>query len=318
MKIGIASAETRGWPKMDWVGKAAENLGHEVVRARTAKELPELLSYCDLAIFGHKSLAGRWPNVKKAIENRTCPIAYWWFDLISLRPGVPIVEQAYFKQWETQLKACDLVLVKERGMIDEYREVGVNAYYMDQGCPSDMPEIGDKPKFWDMLVWGQSGKDYRHRTDDVGTVIKEDYGIAWVGDTFSGAEGFPKMMPHQLYEKAERANCVLSCGRRNDVEGYWSDQFWMALGMGCCVARRSVPGLPDGPFLKYHNGHELRDVLSFVRNNTDQAIQLGKNARQWVMENHTIEHRIEELLRLVPIATGRDFSVSRSPASSFA
>lgn len=314
MKIGIAAAQTPTWPKMDWVEQAARNLGHDVVRVTSSAELPELLSYSDFVILGHKSLSGRWPNIRTAIKNRQCPIVYWWFDLVAIEPGVPIVEQHYFKQWKPLFERSDVVLVKELSLLDEYREAGVNAHYVDQGCPANMPSVdGKRGKDWDLLVWGQGSGHYHHRVHDVQEAVKQGFKVVWAGASVPGTESLPATSAFELPELASRARCVLSCGRRNDVGGYWSDQFWMATGMGACVARRGTPQLPwDAPFMLYHNGYELSDTLRWARNNPAETVQLGRMARQWVMENHTIEHRIQELIPLVHIAMEADNKLSKS------
>lgn len=289
MRIGIAAAETPRWPKMDWVEQAARNLGYEVRRATGWETLPPLLADCDLVIAGQKSLAGRWPNIRKAVENRCCPLVYWWFDLVATQPGVRIENQPLFDIHRRMFVASDVTFVKERGLLDQYRLAGVNAHYLDQGCPADLPEVRPQRRQWDLLVYGQSGGAYRERSRNVRAVAEAGYRVGWAEGTpgFGHVEQLPWMPPGELPRLASRAECVLSCGARNDLDGYWSDSFWLALGMGACVLRRSTPGLPDGPFLIYHTDEELRDAVGWVRKNPAAARDMGSKARQWVLEQHT-------------------------------
>lgn len=299
MRLGIAAADTPKWPKVDWVAEAAQRLGHDVVRAKTAAELPTLFNECNLVILGQKSLAGRWPNVRDAIANRKCPCIYWWFDLLATTPGEYLTEQPLFQTFAKQFKAVDLSLVKEAGILSQYRDAGCKAEWFDQGCPSNMPAIQPVAPEWDMLVWGQSGS-YHERCRSVSAAIDAGFTVAWAGggNIPAGAIPLPWTMPLDLPKLASRARCVLSSGLRNDLQGFWSDGFWLAVGMGATVLRAGTPGLPDGPFVTYHSNSSLCASLSWLKHHPDEAATLGRQARKWVMENHTIEHRVRALLSL--------------------
>lgn len=295
---------------MDWVEQAARNLGHEALRSTSYKDLPELLDTCDFVIFGHKSLAGRWPNIKDALSNRKCPVVYWWFDLVVTDKTLPLSQQPIFKNFENTYLACDVCLVKERGFVEDYRELGINALYLDQGCPSDYQSVEDLDKKWDLLVWGQGGSHYRQRMQDVRAAVDSGFKVAWVGcnQLIGGVENLPWTDAIDLPKIASQARCVLSCGARNDLDGYWSDQFWLATGMGACVLRRTTPGLPDGPYLTYATTGELCEGLHWSQRCTEEAKELGRLSRQWVMEHHTIENRIRDIVELVHTVTTPAFS----------
>jgi hypothetical protein len=302
VKIGIAAKRTPGWPKCDWLEQAARNLGHDVCRSTHWSQLPQLLAECDVVVFGQRQLAGRWPNVSAAMSGRRARVIYWWFDLIATSAGTPIQEQPLFRTYSDLFSAADLVLVKELGLLGEYQAVGVNAEYCDQGCPSWMPSVDpvDSDPKWDLLVWGQSGGAYRQRVRDAQAALAAGFKVAWADRLTPppGCERLPFTEPFRLPELAAQARCVLSCGVRNDVDGYWSDSFWLAVGMGACVARRSTPGLPDGPYLKYHTESDLCDVLRWAQQNPEQAIETGRQAREWVMSEHTTERYLERALIL--------------------
>jgi hypothetical protein len=307
MDIGCAYANTPKWPKMSWVADACERLGHRVRRVHPRHDregLTAALSECDLCIFGHKGIAGRWPDMRLRLAEPHCPIAYWWFDLVATSVGVPLARQPIFQQFQQRFIAFDYAFIKERGLLEEYRDNGVNAFWCDQGCPSDMPqaEIGDE---WDLLVWGQCGPAYRERKRAAHAVADAGFRVGWAGPRPAGGkiEHLPWTHPRDLPELASRARCVLSCGSRNDIDGYVSDRFWMALGMGCCVVRRSSPGLPEGPYQIYHNSEECVSAVRWAKENRKQAKELGRQARTWVMSEHTIEKRVESILDVCTATT---------------
>lgn len=304
VKLGFASADKPQWPKVQWYVEAAQNLGHDVRQSRRWSELPALLSDCDLVILGQKDLAGHWPNVLPALHRRNCPVVYLWFDLLATQPGLPIHEQPIFQTYERTFLAADIVIVKERSLLHEYRAHGVNAHWCDQGCPSDYPAVDHsvEPE-WDLLVWGQAGAHYRERQQAVAAAVSAGFKVAWASPqpVPRGVVGLPWTHPLELPRLASRARCVLSCGRRNDLDGYWSDGFWLAVGMGACVIRRETPGLPDGPYWTYADHGRLIEHLEWAKRHPQTAVELGKAARQWVMDNHTIEHRVGDLLRIAAL-----------------
>lgn len=303
MKLGIAAARTPAWEKIDWLEQAARNLGYDVTRSTDWRTIDPLLRECDVVVFGQRNLACHWNVVRESLSDRRAVLVYWWFDLIATAAGVPIHEQPLFRTYHDLLSAADLVLVKERGLLGEYQAVGVNAAYCDQGCPSWMPAV-DRPvdvePKWDLLVWGQSGGGYRQRVRDVQAVLDAGFTVAWASRLTPppGCERLPFTEPMRLPELASAARCVLSCGVRNDVEGYVSDSFWLALGMGACVARRATPGIPNGPYVAYHTESELCDVIRWVQRNPELAGETGRQAREWVMSEHTTERYLERALTL--------------------
>jgi hypothetical protein len=307
MELGCVYANKPQWPKFAWVADACERLGHRVRRVDSRRDrdgLSAALAECDLCLFGHKGLGGRWPDMRSLLASPHCPIGYWWFDLVATQPGVPLVRQPLFTQFRQRFVAFDYSFVKERGLVEEYRENGVNAHWCDQGCPSDMPpaKVGDK---WDLLVWGQCGPAYRERSRAAHGVAEAGFRVGWACERAPGGkiEHLPWTHPRDLPALASQARCVLSCGSRNDLDGYRSDRFWMALGMGCCVIRRSTPGLPEGPYQIYHTTDECVSAVRWAKENVKQARNMGREAREWVMIEHTIEKRVESILAVCTAGT---------------
>lgn len=317
MRIGIIYPDTPAWPKMKWVHDALVSLpGHDVVRGAGAADFPALSQTCDLLILGHKGLSGRWPNLRDAFPLRKAFVAQWYFDLVAFHKGVPFEKQPYVSNPNhlEMMRACNLVCVKERGLLGEFRKLGINAEYLDQGCAVDVKPIErqEKPE-WDVLLWGQGGPAYPERMRDMRDLADAGFKVAWAiqgGSPPKGVEQLPWFHPDMLPDLAGRASLVLSCDKRHDIDSYWSDRLWMALGMGCAVLRRETPGLPDGPFVKYASRGELisktREILlrsgeqvDYPLNWSPGAIRLGEEARTWCLAQHTLAQRCQDLLKLV-------------------
>ena len=179
-----------------------------------------------------------------------------------------------------------------------------------------MPEIdyGAEIK-WDVLVWSQSGPEYRQRHKDVEQLVKAGYRVAWAGATKGvpqGVEQLPWTHPEKLHEIASHAACVLCVDRRTDIDGYWSDRIWLALGMGCAVVWSRPVGVYDDLNIREPKGHWLGrqpgdlpiadyedDPAWSVHYAIKNRESMGKRARQWVMQSHTIKHRCQQLIEKV-------------------
>lgn len=313
--VGIIYPDQPKWPKMRWVHEALLSLGHRVDRARDASGFPELSQTCDLVLLTQKGFGGRWPDLKAHFPKRKAVVAQWWFDLIAVQPEIPLAMQGYLSPDNhlPLMRGCDFVFVKEASMLPEFHALGVKAYHLDQGCAVDAQEcVRSESPTWDVLLWGQA---YPERTADAVALADAGMTVAWAGCNRAvprGVESLPWCQPNDLPKLAGKSSCILSCDKRNDVPGYWSDRFWMALGMGCCVLRRETPGLPDGPFIVYRDRAELvertKELLAAHGDRSahtpgwsPRVLQFGKEAREWSLQNHTLAHRCRQLLEIVGV-----------------
>lgn len=309
MNVGVVSSTTNLWPKMRWVADAFGRLGHDVRHIHNRDHLIEQDPECDLIVFQHKSVI-RWPNLRDIAVNKKAFWVQWWFDLISTdyvtnsgRSRL-LRDQPLFQQFEPIMAAMDIVFIKERDLLGQFSDMGIRAFYLDQGCPSDItPVTYGKPRAWDVLLWGQSGRDYKRRTNDVCELSQSGLNVSWAIDSGSvPCRRLPWCHPNELHFLASNAKCVLSVDRRRDLDGYWSDRFWLAAGMGCVVLHRQGVGLPTGPYYRYTN---IADAKRYIQNLTPSIMErIGKEMRKWVMSKHTYKHRIETMLKHIEKVAG--------------
>lgn len=321
MQIGFVYTHNPDWPKSLWVHHALERLGHEVHVVRSLDEFNHSDSVCDLILFQHKN-AGLNPNalLLKAKSKRSIWVQ-WWFDLVFLDQGKPLHEQPMFRSHGGLMRCMDIVFVKEAAEILQYRNEGVNAEYLDQGATQELPQRGEGVIRWDFLLWGQGGADYRQRAQDAMFLVDQGYRVAWACNTGvpHGVESLPWTRPQELHSLCSQAHAVLSVDRRNDVEGYVSDRFWMAASMGCLIFKRYSPGFVSGPFVEYRNHEELlSQSIRLLRKPADKfqnahstpsswtlpsAGFSSTEVRQWTLSNHSIEIQCQRLLESVNTAT---------------
>jgi len=291
------------WPKFEWVREALARLGHDTRAVRTAKELREADAWAEVVLFEHKCPCMSPADLLTVAKHHRARWVQWWFDLVATDPGRPLEQQELVRAFAPVMGAMDVVLVKERGLLAEYAALGITAKWGDQACPAAMRpcEHRDTPE-WDVLLWG-CVRGYRQRKGDVRALLDADFRVAWAGHPSGvlpqGVEPLPWCEPLDLPALASRAAVVLGVSARNDIDGYWSDRFWLALGMGACLVHRATPGLPrhsPACYAVYRDEAELISVVAELRSDRITRQWAGDIARRWVMDNHTYEHRVCEVL----------------------
>lgn len=311
MHIGVVYPTVKRWPKMRWVACAFRRLGHTVTEVSSLDQLASLEA--DLVLFAHRGAGLNHADVIALSKKRQCPWVMWWFDLLAIEPGKPLAEQSTLQTYTSQriwepsddlqvMRIMDVVFVKERGLLAQYRNLGVNAEYLDQGCPSWIGQCEHReiPE-WDVLIFGNTSKAWKQRRHDVSDLIAAGFAVAWAGHAAgappSACLPLPWCPPAGLPALASRAAVVLSVSMRSDVEGYTSDRLWLAMGMGACVLARAWDGPPAGlPVRIYSTEAEMVLAVEQLRADRGSRTAQGIANRRWVEDNRTITRQCERLL----------------------
>lgn len=315
---------------MEWVAKAFASLGHDVRQAHDLTGLSECDQDCELVLFEQRCAGLNYADVAELARGRQAVWVQWTFDLMATEPGLPLVDQPNMGHRTTSdnleptdtlkmMRLMDLTFVKERSMLDDYARLGVEARYLDQGCPSWIGgcQHHERPEF-DVCLFGSFRGGAVERRGDVRSLLSEGRSAVWAGH--SGGDAPPGVTPlpftpaEQLPQFTSRAAVTLCVDQRHDLDGYWSDRLWLALGMGACVLRRSSPGLPKagGRFETYRTPSELNLKLVGLLASTEARVEMGSAARAWVLRYHTYRDRCRRLLREVERWKGQ----GRKPAES--
>lgn len=301
MNVTLAYHPRPRWPKWLWIQQALERLGHRVRHIRTFGEMVEADRDSDLVLFEHRVPAEiHQNNICEFAPSKRAVWMQWYFDLNLIQEGVPFREQSPMRVCGKLMQCMDLVFVKEFDLLDEYRDMGIKAVYFDQGCPEDYPQcdIPEKPE-WDVLVFG--ARSYQQRKADVRTLVKAGFKAAWAGDAGTGQvpDGvidIPWCDPWRLPELMSRAAVTLCVDWTHQLTGFHSDRLWLAMGAGACVAKRMSKGETEKPCAGYHSD-ELVECITKLVGFHEMRRAYGVQARRFVMENHTIRHRCEEIVK---------------------
>ena len=240
------------------------------------------------------------PTTKRAIWLQ------WWRDLIATDPTKPLADQDHFRAFAAVMRGMDIVFVKERSLLDEYHQLGINAHWLDQACPAGMPacEHRERPE-WDVLVLGTTS--YAQRRADARALADAGFRVLWAGMAGSdpvpaGVEWHPWVHPLKLPELVSRCGLVLGVDWRSDLPGYTSDRTYLACGMGACyIARCHDADSPAATLVAwtYSRPDALIEIVRAAMCDANERRRRGERSRKIVMENHTYSHRAVEIINLV-------------------
>jgi spore maturation protein CgeB len=95
----------------------------------------------------------------------------------------------------------------------------------------------------------------------------------------------------------------------NDIVGVNNRTFELAASGACQVVdlKDDLPALfkPGEEIVGYRNLGELRRHLDYYLAHPDEARTIGENARRRALAEHTVRHRIEEMLTVMEQRFGR-------------
>ncbi|HVA46471.1 MAG TPA: glycosyltransferase [Pirellulales bacterium] len=293
--------------KPSWVADGFRAAGHSVVPVYDLAGVRSADEECDLVLFDHKASGmNRAALAALTRRPRRAVWAQWWRDLIAMDASKRLPDQDYFRAFAAVMRGMDIVFVKERSLVDEYHQLGINARWLDQACPAEMPacEHRRQPE-WDVLVLGSTG--YVQRRADARALADAGFRVLWTGmagsdPVPSGVQWQPWVHPLKLPELASRCGVVLGVDWRSDLPGYTSDRTYLACGMGACyIARCHDASSPPATLAAwvYSRSDELIAVVRAAMSDVDERRRRGERSRRLVMEQHTYAHRAAEIANLV-------------------
>lgn len=299
MNIAIVAPADVLVDKPAWAADGFAALGHHVRRCRTLAEVRRADAEADLLVFDHKGAGCGHIDLIELAAGRRSRWCQWWRDLV-LFDHAPLAQQPYLRTFGRLMKSMDCVFVKERALLPAYRDLGINALWLDQGCPATMPACChvERPDY-DVLVLGSVG--YAQRRADARALAAAGFRVLWAGLPGAdglppGIDGHPWVHPLALQTLVSRAACVLSVEWRHDVDGFVSDRTWLVCGMGGCLVRRRSAGMPELPAFDYGDETELVGLVRALVAKWEVRRDTGAAARAAVMAGHTFRERAAEVL----------------------
>lgn len=305
MRIGCAyhPREHVGCGKFHFIADAFRALGHDVYHLQTMDDVKRADQACDFILFEQRGPASLCiPDLVELSRDRQSVWMQQYFDLNVFDDAVPLQKQAPIEPFLEIMRAMDVVFVKEKDRLLDYRDIGVNARWLDQGCPSTMRQanLRENPEF-DVILWGSSSRPmWKQRWQDVEHLVRSGFEVAWAtsdGTLPAGVIRLPGCQPMEIPNLVEKASVTLVVDARSDIKGYWSDRIWLAAGAGACIVRRA--GVSGGclPGIGYFTGNSLLSLVADLCENYAERKSRGEESRKFTMARHTYENRCQEVIR---------------------
>ena len=292
-----------GCGKFHFIADAMRSLGHDVYHVQTMDDLVRADQVCDVVLFEQRNPATICDvDLRDYSREKRSVWLQWFFDLNIFDDTLPLEKQAPIEPFMGVMRGMDAVFVKERDRLLDYKDIGINAIWLDQGCPSSMRQakLQKDPQF-DVILWGSTSRPmWRHRWEDVETIVRAGFVVAWAtndGNLPAGVIRLPGCQPLEIPDLVEKAAVTLVVDARNDIQGYWSDRIWLAAGAGACCIRRV--GISGGmlPAYGYFTDNSLLSMLEDLCGNYEQRRAMGEKSRNIVMQKHTYENRCLEVVK---------------------
>jgi spore maturation protein CgeB len=218
------------------------------------------------------------------------------------------------------IEAYDVFFTKERYAMRSLQAVGLrNLHYLPMYCVPSLhhpvsPTAEEAERFGAAVSLVGSRYAYRER------LVRElaDYPLRVWGGGWSHVEdpalrarvaGGPVFGHDKLCVYSASTLSLNPHHPMNDIVGVNTRAFELAAAGGCQVAdfKEDLATLfkPGEEVLVYRDLGELKRTLDFHLAHPDEARAIGANARRRALAEHTLRHRVEEMLQIVRERFGR-------------
>jgi spore maturation protein CgeB len=218
------------------------------------------------------------------------------------------------------IEAYDVFFTKERYAMRSLQQVGVrNLYYLPLYCVPSLhhpvtPTAAERRRYGAGVAFVGSRYDYRER------FVRElaDYPLRLWGGGWAQAAApqVRRLVAGPAVGGREKllvySAATLSLNQHhpmNDIVGVNTRTFELAAAGACQVAdfKEDLGALfkPGEELLTYRDLGELRRLLDHYLAHPEEARAIGDNARRRALAEHTLRHRIEEMLVAVEERCGR-------------
>jgi len=212
------------------------------------------------------------------------------------------------------IEAYDLFFTKERYAMRSLQQVGLrNLHYLPMYCVPSLhypvtPTGEERRRFGAPLSFVGSRYDYRERfvRELAGTPLRV-WGGGW--DRVTDADVRRLVAGGPVFGRDKL--CVYSASTlslnhhhpMNDIVGVNTRTFELAAAGACQLAdfKEDLATLfkPGEELLAYRDLGELRRQVAFYLERPDEAHAIGENARRRALAEHTLRHRVQEILAVV-------------------
>jgi len=291
----------------EYIAKALEGLGHEVIRFQTPswrrrKRIAEHAP--DLLLVNHRrDMPRRWVRAPPS-ENPGSLVVQWIFDYLR----VPAQRES--KWFLPRARTWDLSFLKDRERFPAYRAEGIDCHWLHQGAPPGLPFATERDPAHecDVAFLGNPHNDYRlgmlKRIQDEGFRLNVYTNpIHFKKWRKAGIERvLPALHDAEMGPVCASATFVLGVGCFPDEwEGFWSSRPYLTLASGGLFLTQYVRGMEEH---FEHDRHllwwkDIDECLELIRRYgalADDRERIRREGYAHVHAHHSYEERCREFI----------------------
>lgn len=282
--------------------RALESLGHEVTRISEIdpdfyeKIEESIASKPDAIFFAKLKLPYGRDQLFDQMRKNKIPTICWNFDLyIGL-------DRESFLRTDPIFKA-DYVFTPDGGHEKQFRDRNINHYCVRQGIAKEYCYMGEfQPKHnRDVVFVGCENRQWKQRTEMCNALM--DYPTFY----WHGKINTLDVRGHKLNSLYASAKTVVGDSVYSPY--YWSNRLYETLGRGAFTFFMEIEGLEDEyepykhyiPF-KMGDWKELKKKINHYLDRPDERDNIRKAALEHTLNNHTLEHRVKQILDICEFA----------------
>ncbi len=253
---------------------------------------------------------------------------YWLWEI--KRRGILLVQwyiASVIPDWLPPfVKTADIFFTMSEGLVDEFRGINPNSFWLTQAFEPSFFEIGEITKAdertfsADVTFVGNLGSkmQYIARRESLNRVIREGFKLKWWGPKIPrklstiplilgklGRAYGGKFIWGAEYAKAAKLSKIfLAFDAAPQIRKSMSARMYTAVGCGAFYMCQHVEGIedlltPDKEIVTFRNEDEMIDKIRFYLKNDSLRKQIADAGKMRVLKEHTYKIRTEQMIRVI-------------------
>jgi spore maturation protein CgeB len=229
------------------------------------------------------------------------------------------------------VKASDIFFTMSEGLVEEFRKINPNSFWLTQAFEPSFFEISEITKAnertfsADVTFVGNLGSkmQYIARRESLNRVIREGFKLKWWGPKIPRklstiplifgklcrAYGGRFIWGEEYAKAAKLSKIFLAFDAAPQIRKSMSARMYTAVGCGAFYMCQHVDGIedilmPDKEIVTFRDEDEMVDKIRFYLKNDSLRGQIADAGQMRVLKEHTYKIRTEQMLRIIEDVSG--------------
>ncbi|MFO7974020.1 MAG: glycosyltransferase, partial [Candidatus Hydrogenedentota bacterium] len=203
----------------------------------------------------------------------------------------------------------DVVFLAQKAQIPLFQDAGIaNVYWLPLACSPELHDVGALEREYDISYIGRIQDDPDDRRRKLLDEVRDRFPNHVIGQQW----------PADMARTYAQSKIVINAAVHHEL----NMRVFEAMASGALLITDNAEGLTDlfeegTHFVLYRDDRELCDLIQHYLENEGARERIARQAREFVLENHTYDHRIEQLLGCISKTSGKSRKHSeKSPSPS--